>query len=107
MGACLSHLIPPTRPADSFFVKTTSNLTGLFARQQTIFAIEVHVPIHYDKFDDSNYTKELSEKLYPLVKEVNTNPKVDTVKVIFYAQKYFGAFPISKSKSTPKKMSEI
>jgi uncharacterized RDD family membrane protein YckC len=74
--------------------------------EQTMFAIEVSVPIHYNKFDDTNYTKELSEKLYPLVKKVNTNPKVDTVKIAFHAQKYIGAFPISKSKSTLKKMSE-
>lgn len=75
--------------------------------EQTMFAIEVHVPIHYEKFDDTNYTGGISEKLYPIVKKVNTNPKVDTVKIAFHAQKYFGAFPVSKSKSTPRKMSEI
>ena len=75
--------------------------------EQTMFAIEVNVPIHYDKFDDTSYTDELSEKLYPLVKKVNTNPNVDTIKIAFHAQKYFGAFPITKTKNTPRKRSEI
>lgn len=75
--------------------------------KQTMFAIEVNTPVHYDKFDDTIFTEELSNKLYPLVKKINTNPKVDTVKVVFHTQKYIGAFPISKYKSESKKMSEI
>lgn len=75
--------------------------------KQTSFAIEVYVPIPYDKFDDNKFTDELSNKLYPLVKSININPKVDTITILFQAQKYIGAFPISKTSSSPKKISEI
>ena len=75
--------------------------------KQTSFAIEVYVPIPYDKFDDKKFTDELSSKLYPLVKRVNSNPKVDTITMLFQAQKFIGAFPISKTSSSPKKLSEI
>jgi len=75
--------------------------------KQTMFSIEVHVPITYDNFDDKDYTEELSNKLYPLVKKLNTNPKVDTITMVFHAQKYIGAFPVSKTSSNPKKLTEI
>lgn len=75
--------------------------------KQTSFAIEVIVPVSYDKFDDKNFKDELSNKLYPLVKRININPKVDTITMIFHAQKYIGAFPISKTSRSPKKLSEI
>jgi uncharacterized RDD family membrane protein YckC len=75
--------------------------------KQTTFAIEVIVPVPYDKFDDKNFTDELSNKLYPLVKRININPKVNTITMVFHAQKYIGAFPISKTSGFPKKLSEI
>ena len=73
----------------------------------TMFAIEVNVPVPYDKFDDKQFTDELSSRLYPLVKKINTNPKVDTITIIFQAQKYIGAFPINKAIKLPRKLSDI
>ena len=75
--------------------------------EQKTFAIEVYVPIRYDKFDDTNYKTKLSEELYPLVKGVNTNNKVDTVTIVIHTRKYIGSFPISKSQSASKKIIEI
>ena len=73
----------------------------------TMFAIEVDVPIPYDKFDDKQFIDEISNKLYPLVKKINTNPKVDTITIIFHTQKFIGAFPINKANKFPRKLSEI
>lgn len=75
--------------------------------KQTMFAIEVHVPIPYDKFNDKDYTEELSNKLYPLAKKANTNPNVNTISMVFHTQKYIGAFPIKKTSRNPKKLTEI
>lgn len=72
-----------------------------------MFAIEVHVPVPYDRFADKNFTDRISNELYPLAKELNTNPKVDNVTIVFHARKYFGAVPISKTMRTPRKLSEI
>ena len=73
----------------------------------TMFAIEVDVPIPYDKFDDKQFIDEISNRLFPLVKKINTNPKVDTITIIFHAQKFIGAFPINKASKLPRKLSEI
>lgn len=75
--------------------------------KQTSFSINVLVPIPYDKFGDKEYTKALSNKLYPLVKKINTNPKVDTITIIYKSRKYIGTFPISKHSKNPKKIDEI
>lgn len=75
--------------------------------KQTMFSIEVHVPIPYDKFDDKEYTEGLSNKLYPLVKNLNTNQNVDTISMVFHARKYIGAMPLNKTSRNPKKLTEI
>lgn len=75
--------------------------------KQTRFSIEVHVPIPYDRFDDKIFTESISNKLYPLVKKLNTNASVYTVTIVFHAQKYIGAFPIRKTSRSPKKLTEI
>ena len=75
--------------------------------KQTMFAIQVEVPISNGKFDDEHFTEELSNKLYPLVKKINTNPKVDTIIITFHATKYIGAFPINKVIRLSRKLSEI
>ena len=82
---------------------TTLAMSG----KQTMFAIQVEVPISNEKFDDKHFTEELSNKLYPLVKKINTNPKVDTIIIAFYATKYIGALPINKVNRLSRKLSEI
>ena len=82
---------------------TTLAMSG----KQTMFAIQVEVPISNGKFDDEHFTEELSNKLYPLVKKINTNPKVDTIIITFHATKYIGAFPINKVNRLSRKLSEI
>lgn len=86
---------------------SASYRTFTFNGKQTMFAIEVHVPIPYDRFEDKNFTDGISNKLYPLVKRINTNPKVDTIIIVFHARKYFGALPITKTSKNPRKSSDI
>ena len=96
-------------------IQKASAMTNLSASYRTFsmngeltsFAIQVHVPVSYDKFDDAEYIESISTKLYPLVKTINTNPKVDTITLIFHAQKYIGILPVSKTSSNPKKISNI
>lgn len=96
-------------------IKKLSNMSNIntnyrtfsFNGQQTSFAIEVNVVIPYDKFNDKNFTDSLSNKLYSLVKTANNNPKVDTIAVVYHAERYFGALPVYKTSRSPKKISEI
>jgi len=85
----------------------TNYRTFSFNGQQTSFAIEVNVIISYDEFDDKSFTDNLLNKLYPLVKAVNNNPKVDTIAIVFHSERYLGALPINKTSRFPKKISEI
>jgi uncharacterized RDD family membrane protein YckC len=73
----------------------------------TVFSIDVHIPLSFDKFGDAVYTQALSDKLYPLVKKLNTNPKVNTISLVLHTRKFIGAFPISKYVSNSKELSEI
>jgi len=86
---------------------SASYRTFYFNGKQTTFSIEVQVPIPYDKFEDKEFTDSISSRLYPLVKRLNTNSKVDTITMVFHAQKYYGAFPIYKTSRNPKKIVEI
>ena len=103
----ISALSDKIRKESSIRNISTSYRAFFFNNKQTMFAIEVHVPIPYDRFKDRDFTDGISNELYPLVKRLNTNPKVDTITMVFHAHKYFGALPISKASKNPRKLSEI
>ena len=73
----------------------------------TVFSADVHVPLSFEQFGDSEYTEKLSRQLFPLVKKLNTNPRVNTVTLVFHTRKFIGAFPISKYNSTSKEIAKI
>ncbi|RUM39509.1 MAG: hypothetical protein DSY58_00375 [Desulfobulbus sp.] len=73
----------------------------------TVFSADVHVPLSFEQFGDSSYTESLAKKLFPMVKKLNTNPKVDTVTIVFHTQKFIGAFPISKYTSSSQEIAKI
>jgi len=103
----INDLTDKIRKESSIQNLSASYRTFTFNGKQTMFSIEVHVPIPYEKFEDKNFTDDISNKLYPLVKKLNTNSKVDTITMVFYSQKYYGAFPINKTSRNPKKLIEI
>jgi uncharacterized RDD family membrane protein YckC len=86
---------------------SVSYRTLTFRGKQTMFSIDVHVPIPYDRFKDRDFINDISNELYPLVKRLNTNPKIDTITMVFYARKYFGLIAINKTIRNPRKLSEI
>jgi len=86
---------------------SVSYRTFAFNGKQTMFSIEVNIPIPYDKFGNKIFTDDISNKLYPLVKKLNTNPKVDTITIVFYTKKYIGLFVINKTIRNSKKLAEI
>ena len=103
----ISDLSDKIQKASSIQNLTASYKTFSMNGELTSFAIEVHVSVPYNKFDEKDYTEAISNKLYPLVKRINTNSKVDTITLVFHAQKYLGVLPMSKTSNNPKKLIEI
>ncbi len=103
----ISNLSEKIQKASSLPNISASYKTFAMNGKLTSFAIEVHVPVPYDKFDEDEYIESISTKLYSLVKTINTNPKVDTITLVFHAQKYIGVLPVSKTNKNRKKISEI
>ncbi len=75
--------------------------------KSTVFSIDVHVPVSFEHFSDSTFTGKLADSLFPLVKKLNTNPKVNTITLVFHTRKYIGAFPISKYSSSSREIDKI
>ena len=100
----LTNKIIKETAMDNISVAYTSySLNG----KQTAFSIDVHIPVPYEKFDDADFINNISNDLYQTVKRINTNPKVDTITMIFHAQKYYGLFPFTKTSKHPKRIEEI
>lgn len=91
----------------SYSYKTFSTLNVNSPPNKAAFAIEVNIPVPYSEIDNKAFIEHISKTIYPAVKRANTNPKVDTITLRFYARKFIGAFPISKTYNVPKKVSEI
>ena len=62
--------------------------------------------IPYSKNNDE-YKKELSSKLFPIIKTQNRNEKVTRIEIIYHAKKFIGAFPISTKSNDIKEISDI
>lgn len=70
------------------------------------FAIQANVYIPYSKNTDE-FKKELSSKLFPLIKEQNKNEKVTRIEIIYHAKKFWGAFPVSSKSNDIKEIEDI
>jgi uncharacterized RDD family membrane protein YckC len=91
----------------SYSYKTFSKLKVDSPPNKPSFTIEVNIPVPYGKIDDGAFRESISKNMYPTVKRANANPKVETITLRFFARRYIGAFPMSKTYNIPKKISEI
>ena len=75
--------------------------------RQTMFSLEIQIPVPYGEFDNRTFRTKISDKLFPLAKKINKNPKVDTITIVFFSRKYIGLFSTCKTHTESKKLAEI
>ena len=75
--------------------------------RQTMFSLEIHVPVSSVEFKNRNFRTKISNKLFPLAKELNKNPKVDTITIVFFNLSYIGFFSTCKTHTELRKLTEI
>lgn len=93
----VSELTQRVKVATSNHAVAASYRKFLTNGKQTMFAIEVQVPISYRAIQQSDIIKAAAEDLYPVIKRANRNPNVDTLVVIYSAHRFIGAIPLTRS----------